>query len=249
LPNRYNANSSKLMLPIAILAGGLATRLGSITTSRPKALIPILNRPFVEWQLELLSSQGLQKVIFCVGHLGSQIEEIIGDGSKFKLNVLYSYDGHNLLGTGGALKRALPLLGKEFFVTYGDSYLQTPLEPIEVAFRDRPNQALMVVYKNDNIGAISNAKFERGLVTRYAKTERVTNLQYIDFGLQILTSEVFQPYADDEPFDLGIVFAALAAKKELAGFEVNLRFFEIGSIEGIQNLEKYLKDRSDHELC
>jgi MurNAc alpha-1-phosphate uridylyltransferase len=237
-----------IVLPIAILAGGLATRLGPLTTERPKALIQILDRPFVEWQLNLLSSQGLRKVIFCVGHLGSQIEDIVGDGSKFNLNITYSYDGPTLLGTGGAIKRALDLLGEKFLVTYGDSYLPMDLQSVEKTYRESKKPSLMAVYKNNNAWDRSNVRFEDGLVTKYAKDGSTDGLQYIDFGLQAFKREIFDEYPHDRPFDLGIVLAELADKEKLAGYEAKSRFFEVGSLAGIQDLENYLDDRSGIEL-
>src|SRR6478736_5337594 len=123
------------MLPVAILAGGLATRLGGLTRGKPKALLPVANRPFIIHQLELLHSQGIERVVLCVCHLGEQIESAVGDGRDFGLTVEYSFDGNELLGTGGALRQALPRLGTEFFVAYGASYLPCQFGQVEAAYR------------------------------------------------------------------------------------------------------------------
>ena len=112
-----------MSLTVAILAGGTATRLLPITENVPKALVDVSGEPFIVRQLHYLRCQGLTRVVLCVGHLGEQIKTIVGEGSDFGLEVYYSWDGPRLLGTGGALKRALPLLGEQFFVFYGDSYL------------------------------------------------------------------------------------------------------------------------------
>ena len=100
----------KAMLPVAILAGGLASRLQPLTRHTPKSLVVVAGRPFIFHQLELLHSQGVRRVVLCVGHLGEQIEAAVGDGRRFGLDVEYSFDGSRLLGTGGALKRAIRAL-------------------------------------------------------------------------------------------------------------------------------------------
>src|ERR1700734_2407964 len=110
------------MLPVAVLAGGAASRLHPLTKATPKSLVEVAGKPFIVHQLNLLRREGVERVVLCVGHLGEKIEEFVGD---------------RLLGTGGALRHALPLLGKAFFVLYGDSYLDVALRPIELAFQRR----------------------------------------------------------------------------------------------------------------
>src|SRR5512133_904030 len=100
--------------PVAILAGGLATRLRPITETIPKSLIEVCGEPFIAHQLRLLRSRGIEEVVLCIGYLGEQIEKVIGTGSAFGLRVRYSFDGKELLGTGGAIRRALDLLGEDF---------------------------------------------------------------------------------------------------------------------------------------
>ncbi|MDB5303834.1 MAG: rfbF 2 [Phycisphaerales bacterium] len=110
-------------VPVTLLAGGLATRLRPITQAVPKALVDVGGRPFIDHQLSLLQRHGVRDVVLCLGHLGAQVEEYIGDGSRYGLNVRYSYDGETLVGTAGALRWALPMLGDVFWVMYGDSYM------------------------------------------------------------------------------------------------------------------------------
>lgn len=111
------------MLTVAILAGGLATRLRPITGTVPKSLLEVNGEPFVIHQLRLLQSKGVRRVVLCVGHLGEQVERAVGSGSALGVQVDYSFDGPVLRGTAGAIKNALPQLGEAFFVMYGDSYL------------------------------------------------------------------------------------------------------------------------------
>ena len=139
---------STATFPVAILAGGLATRLRPQTESVPKALIDINGEPFLAHQLRLLRALGIDKVVLCVGYLGEQIVRLVGDGSQFGLQVAYSFDGPALLGTAGAIKQALFLLDESFFVLYGDSYLECDYRAIQTAFERAGKLALMTVYRN-----------------------------------------------------------------------------------------------------
>src|SRR5581483_177601 len=144
------------MLPVAILAGGLATRLRPVTASVPKALLPVAGRPFIAWQLELLAQQGVDQVILCLGFLGEQIQAVVGDGSGFGLGIRYSFDGDQPRGTGGALRHALPSLGEAFFVLYGDSYLPCSFARIQAAYLATQAPALMTVLRNQDCWDKSN---------------------------------------------------------------------------------------------
>ncbi len=124
-----------MTLPVALLAGGLATRLRPLTERMPKILIDVGGQPFAVHQMELLRQQGVTDVVLCVGHLGEQVQATLGDGGRWAIRLQYVFDGPRLLGTGGALRRALPLLGSAFFVMYGDSYLRCPFASVQAAFR------------------------------------------------------------------------------------------------------------------
>jgi NDP-sugar pyrophosphorylase family protein len=227
-------------LPVAILAGGLATRLRPITETIPKALVEVAGRPFAEHQLEWLRDEGTTKVVFCVAHLGDMIRDVIGDGSRFGLSIDYVFDGQPLRGTAGALKRALPALGPAFFVLYGDSMLTCPLKPIELAFRSSGRSGLMTVYRNDDRWDRSNVRFEQGRLLRYDKVNRTPDMHHIDYGLGVLTDTALAFVPPDRPFDLAAVYQHLLAGDDLAGFEVGERFYEIGSPEGLEETRAFL---------
>ena len=148
--------------PVAILAGGLATRLRPVTDKTPKALLSVAGEPFLVHQLRLLHSEGFRKIVICVGYLGEAIEASIGDGRTLGLHIDYSFDGTTLLGTGGALKHALPKLGEKFLVIYGDSYMPVDYAAIVQAFVVSRKPALMTVFENQGRWDASNLWFERG---------------------------------------------------------------------------------------
>lgn len=235
--------AAPLPYSIALLAGGIATRMRPLTERIPKALLEVAGQPFVAHQLALLRDQGIRDVVLCVGHLSDQIEAFVGDGRLYGVRVRYSIDGPTLLGTGGALRRALPLLGDAFFVMYGDSYLPCDFAAVAAAFEHERQPALMTVFRNDNQWDTSNVLYEGGRIVRYDKAARTPEMRHIDYGLSVLTASALTAYPGDEAFDLARVFQDLVARGQLAGAEVPTRFYEIGSPQGLRDTEAWLTGR------
>lgn len=234
-----------MSLPVAILAGGLATRLRPLTARIPKVLVEVAGQPFAVHQLELLRRHGLTDVVFCVGHLGEQVQAALGNGRRWGMNLLYVFDGPVLLGTGGALRRALPWLGESFLVLYGDSYLDCDYAAAEQAFRASGKLGLMTVFYNANQWDRSNVLLVEGQIQRYDKQHPTPDMQYIDYGLGAFHAQVFDGYSRDQPLDLAVVYQDLAAQDQLAGFEVTQRFYEIGSPTGLEETRAFLLQRRD----
>jgi NDP-sugar pyrophosphorylase family protein len=234
------------MLQCVVLAGGIGTRMRPQTEEAPKALLAVLGRPFAEWQLELLAEQGVERVLYSVGYRGEMIRDHVGDGSRWGLEVIYVDEGHQLRGTGGALRLALDLgeLDEAFFVLYGDSYLPVDFGSIERAWEQTPLPALMTVFRNDGQWDASNAIYDDGRVVVYDKdrpADRVDEMLWIDYGLSILTRDVVaERISPDGVTDLADVMRNLSRDGELAGYEVSERFYEAGSPEGLRDLEQYL---------
>ncbi|MEP6669086.1 MAG: nucleotidyltransferase family protein [Chthoniobacter sp.] len=228
-------------IPIAILAGGLATRLRPITEKIPKSLVAVAGEPFLAHQLRLLQARGLRRATLCVGYLGEMIERDFGDGAAFGMELRYSFDGPKLLGTGGALRQALPLLGEEFFVLYGDSYLPIDYSAVLAAYRAGGQPGLMTVFRNEGAWDTSNVHFADGRIVRYDKRERTPEMRHIDYGLGVFRASVFTERPAGEAFDLADVQRDLVAKGALAGHEVFQRFYEIGSHAGLAELENLLR--------
>jgi NDP-sugar pyrophosphorylase family protein len=228
------------MLPVAILAGGLATRLRPLTETIPKSLVEINGEPFLWHQLRLLRANGVRRVVMCLSHLGEQVQAAVGDGREFGMEIDYSFDGAVLLGTAGALKRALPLLGESFFVLYGDSYLPIDWQAVESAFRASGKSGLMTVYPNEGQWDTSNVEFADGRILAYSKRDRTPRMRYIDYGLGAFRSTAFDRVPGGQSWDLATLYGELLAAGELAAFEAPQRFFEIGSFRGIEELSSYL---------
>jgi len=224
------------MLPVAILAGGLGTRLYPLTERVPKALIEINGEPFLAHQLRLLRGRGIERVVLCIGQHGERIREYAGDGARFGLAIGYSTDGPALLGTAGAVRNALPLLGDAFFVVYGDSYLPCSYRDVERAFREAGQPGLMTVYRNEGRWDASNVEFAEGRLVAYDKKNRTERMQHIDYGLGVFTRATFE----GQHTDLADLYGDLLRRDRLAAFEVHERFYEVGSFDGIAELSRYL---------
>jgi len=227
-------------LPVAILAGGLATRLGPVARQTPKCLLDVAGRPFVHHQLRQLHDQGVRRVVLCLGHLGEQVMETVGDGSAFGLEVVYSFDGPELRGTAGAIKRALPVLSSSFFVLYGDSYLECIYTAVQRAYEAAGQLALMTVFRNQGRWDNSNAEFHDGLILAYDKVHHTDGMQYIDYGLGVFDRKAFDIVPEGVTFDLAAVYQEMLRQGKLAGFEVSERFYEIGSVQGLEETRKHL---------
>ena len=232
-----------MSLPVAILAGGLATRLGAAAERTPKSLVDVAGRPFAVHQIEILRAHGLTDIVFLVGHLGEMICDTLGNGERFGVRVRYCFDGPRRLGTGGAILQAMPLLGDRFFVLYGDSYLACDYSAIEAAFLASGKRGLMTVYRNENQLDGSNVLYADGRIVRYDKQQPTPEMHHIDYGLGAFRKSAFAGRAADEAFDLAQAYQALLADEDLAGFEVPERFYEIGSPAGLDETRAYLTSK------
>lgn len=235
------------LYPVAILAGGLATRLHPVTKTIPKALIDINGEPFIAHQLRLLKNNGIERVVMCVGFLGEDIEAYVGNGARFGLSISYSYDATEkgkLLGTGGALKKALPYLDENFFVIYGDSYLPCNYAAVQQAYIQQQRLSLMTVFHNQGLWDKSNVKYVDQQIVIYDKKSTDPELKYIDYGLGIFNQTAFDHIPENTPYDLADLYQALLRQGQLSAFEINQRFYEIGSFTGITEICHFLNEET-----
>jgi len=229
-----------MSLPVVILAGGLATRLRPITEKVPKALVDVAGRPFLEHQIELLKGNAVTDITLCVGYLGEMIRQRYSDGESLGVRIRYSFDGPKLLGTGGAIKKASAHLPDAFFVLYGDSYLPVDYLAAQATFQKAGKPALMTVYANADAWDTSNVWFEDGKIRLYSKREKLPEMRYIDYGLMICAKQIFDSSPRDVAFDLADTLENLSRTGQLAGLEVDQRFYEIGSHAGLAELDRLL---------
>lgn len=225
--------------PVLILAGGLGTRIRDHFPETPKYLVPINGEPFALHQLRLLKKMGFNEIILCVGHKKEPIQKLISDGKQLGLNIRYSEDDENSAGTGGAIKKAAQLVSSPFCVIYGDSYLEFDFQPVYKAFLASKKKALMTVFHNKNELGKSNVGIKDGKIIKFDKENQSSDMEYIDFGFSLFSADAFHELKDTS-FDLSKIIKILISKNELENYIVNYRFYEVGSINGIDELGKHL---------
>ena len=221
-----------------ILAGGLGTRMWPLTETCPKTLLPVLGQPFAWYQMQWLASQGVDEVVYCIGHQGDQIKSYWDTHRSPLRSVQFVDEGQSLRGTAGALRLAFDhgVLDDAFLVLYGDSFLPIQFGPVWSAFEASGLPALMTVLRNEGHWDTSNVIYADGRVLLYDKSPN-HQMRYIDYGLSAFRRETI---ASVQQADLAAVFHDLSLHGELAGFEVHERFYEIGSPSGLRDFEEYL---------
>ncbi len=238
-----------------VLAGGLATRMRPQTLTVPKSLLEVAGRPFVDWQLERLAACGYDRVLMCVGYLGDQVRSRVGTGAQFGLDVQWSEDATTspsdpsqapkLLGTAGALRSALHLLDETFLVTYGDSYLPFDYgEPLKLLEHSEDCDGVMAVYMNSGQWDTSNVVTDGTWVIRYEKGCLDPAYDHIDYGATALRRAIVSSIEPGRACGLDALQHALAARKRLRAFVARDRFFEIGSPDGLAELDRHLRTRT-----
>ncbi len=236
------------LYPVVILAGGLATRLRPITEKIPKALVEVGGHPFIYHQLRLLHSHGIRRIVISAWYRGDMIRDYVGNGNQFDMEVDYVFDGDTPLGTGGAIRMALSVLDSVFFVLYGDSYLPCNYAAIQNYFTARDRPALMTVYHNFGKWDTSNVEMADGMIKQYDKHKKSPLMEYIDYGLGLFTPSVFAKLPAGQPADLAEVYQQLVKENKLLAYDVPERFYEIGSFEGLHELDELLTGDPDQFL-
>jgi NDP-sugar pyrophosphorylase family protein len=236
---------SSVAIQCVILAGGLGTRMRPLTEKLPKTLLPVHGKPFAHYQLSWMARRGVTDVVYCLGDKGHMVRDFVRDGSRWGLRVRYVEDGPVLVGTGGALRRALDeqALADWFLVHYGDSFLPIDLSAVAAGFRGQRRPALMVVYRNQGRFDAGNVQYADGVVRLYQKNPAGDHgaFPYIDYGVSVLSrSVVAERIPPGEPYDLAVLAHALSRGGHLAGMEAAERFYEIGSPAGLSDFEHWL---------
>lgn len=225
-----------------ILAGGLGTRMRPLTETCPKTLLPAGGHPFAYHQLHWLAAQGIDDVVYSIGHQGDLIRRYWADEPSPIRSIRYVDEGEQLRGTAGALRlaREQGALDQSFFVIYGDSFLPVEFDPIWRAFHDSGEPALMTVLRNEGRWDRSNVIYQPGEVVLYDKSA-APGMQYIDYGLSCFRRDTLDEATHS---DLAALFHKLSLQGRLAGYEVHQRFYEIGSPAGLRDFEQYLQKTS-----
>ena len=237
-------------MQVVVLMGGLGTRLSEYTKKTPKSLVEVNGRPFFDYELKLLRHYGFQRFLFLVGYRAEMIEEYYKTGEELGISITYCYDGKELLGTGGAIRRAYPYLEENFLVIYGDSFMDIDYEETLCRFDEglkNGKPALMTVLENGNRFDKSNVVVKDGEIVLYDKQNTTPEMSYIDYGVCVYKKELFEEFPESERFDLAVLQHRLSVEGKLSAHIVTKRFYEIGSPPALKEFGEYARQRFEEK--
>lgn len=233
-------------MQVVVLMGGLGTRLKDFTKDCPKPLVNVNGKPFFEYQLDLLCAWGFKKYLFLIGYKADMIEEYFGNGQDRGITIDYCYDGKDLLGTGGAVRRAFDKLEDDFMLIYGDSFMD--IDYAETIYRyERGKQAgkraLMTVLCNNNRFDKSNVVMSDGKLVLYDKHNPTEDMDYIDYGVCVYEKSLFADYEEGYKFDIAEIQHRLSIEDKMIPQVVTKRFYEIGNPDSLKEFTEYSNKR------
>jgi NDP-sugar pyrophosphorylase family protein len=208
------------------------------TDTIPKPLLPVFGRPFLEYQIELLQTNGITGFLLLVSYLGHLIEEHFGSTYR-GAQIHYSHES-SPLGTGGALKNAAALLDDDFLVLNGDTLLDIDYRAFAAAFRASGVEAMVAAYRNTAANVPSNLAIdENGLVLEYQKQRPAG--EYVDAGVLALRKSALSLVPEDRKCSLEEeTFPKLIQRGQLLGWATDQPFYDMGTPAGMQMLEAHI---------
>ena len=231
-------------MQVVILAGGLGTRLRPRTLTVPKPMVPVLDKPYLYYQLDYLKRQGIREALLLIGYLGEQIRDYFGGGGSLGMALDYSVE-KGLLGTGGALKLVGDKIHDDFFVIYGDSFIPIKYADFESAFRKAGTEGMISVYGDpEGVTTVQGnvALSPDGKVTRYDKKIHDPELMYVEAGVLAFRRDVLRRIPAGQIVSLeNDTYPELIRERQLSGYVTAQRFFDIGTESRIRDMEAWLR--------
>lgn len=230
-----------------ILAGGLGKRLMPLTMDIPKPMVCVFGRPFLEYQIRWLKSNGIREILLLTGYKGDKVQAYFKDGSSLGVILTYSHET-SPLGTGGSLKLAEKKLESSFLLVYGDSFLPIDTAGLIQRFRDVDKTGMIVVYDNQphDAGVPSNIDLDKeGFVARYEKNSKDPLFHYTDAGVSVFKKEVIDFIPKGKKVSLEEeIFPRLVKDRELLGYITRQPFYDIGTRERIKRFEELVSSNT-----
>jgi NDP-sugar pyrophosphorylase family protein len=238
-------------VPMVLLAGGRGTRLAPLTDKVPKSLVDVAGRPFIEHQLRLFQRAGIHELVICVGYRGEQITSRLGSGAHLGLEIHYVCDGPTPSGTGGALRAAGRHLPDVFWVSVGDMFLDLDYRAMFEQFLGSGKPVMMAVIPNRGDRDMSNVLMRDGQLVRYDKGHRVRGMQYIDSGLALVHKRMLDFIPRQGASDLADLLMGLSNRGEIAAFEADIPYRDIGNPAALADTRSYLAQvaHAQHAIC
>tara|TARA_Y100000588_G_scaffold380024_2_gene463242 strand:+ start:1353 stop:2006 length:654 start_codon:yes stop_codon:yes gene_type:complete len=212
-----------------ILAAGRGRRLRPITDRSPKALVEIGGEKLIDRHLRMLASAGIETVVINLGWLGEKIVEHVGSGSRFGLQIVYSPEYQQILETGGGIRRALPILGRDTFWTINADVVTDFVLPVDAISEDAQAELVLVAtpeYKDKGDFDLVDGKVRNGLKPLYTYG-----------GIARYRPEFFSK-TEQEKFSVVPLLREAAERGELAGSIYSGVWHDVGTPERLEQLNR-----------
>jgi histidinol-phosphate phosphatase family protein len=226
-----------------ILAGGRGERMRPWTDLRPKPMLEIAGKPFLEHLIELLRDQGFERVLLLLGYLPEPVQNYFGDGRRWGVRIEYSVTGVEDL-TGQRLRQAEAKLDDCFLLLYCDNYWPLRMDRMWERFLAANVPAMLTVYSNKDDYTKDTLKVDAaGFVTHYDKQRRTAGLKGTEISYAILRKELLRRLpAGNVSFEEAL-FPALAQERQLAAYLTDHRYYSIGGLARLPLTEIFLMRR------
>jgi NDP-sugar pyrophosphorylase family protein len=233
--------------PVVILAGGKGTRIRALFPDVPKPLIPIKNKPFLDWQIELLRAQGFHDFVLCTGYLSDQIRDYFGDGSSRMININYSEETQPL-GTAGAIKNAASYFFQTTLILNGDTYLITDYQSLFERHQQLVRQygaiaSLILVQRSDTERYGSVLLDVNSVVTGFQEKSVASGAGLVNAGAYFIEPAFlnFIPPYQNVSLENDIFPQAISDDLGLYGIQIDASFIDMGTSAGLDELANTLR--------
>jgi histidinol-phosphate phosphatase family protein len=211
-----------------ILAGGRGERMRPLTDLRPKPMIEVCGKPFLEYQITMLRDQGFKRVLLLLGYLPDVVRDYFGDGSKWGLEIDYSITDVEDK-TGRRLKLAENKIEDLFFLLYCDNYWPMPMDRMWRRFLEAAAPMMVTVYSNkDNYTKSVLRVDDSGFVVAYDKTRKTPDLQGTEISYAIMRKELVAGLPNENIGLEETLFPPLISRRQLAAFVTHHRYYSVG---------------------
>lgn len=224
-----------------VLAAGFGTRMGDLTKTRPKPLLPVSGRTLIDRSLDLLEEAGVPSAVINLHYLGDMIRDHLGD--RISPDIAFSAEDP-ILETGGGVVKALPLLGKAPFITLNSDAVfagPNPIATLTEAWNTTDAEALLLFVSTANAYAYTRSG-DFFLDSDGAHPRRRGSADHAPFvyaGAQIISPDALRGYSE-EPFSMNLVWDQLLAKGRLRAVCYPGQWVDVGTPEGLAQAEQVL---------
>ena len=224
-----------------ILAGGRGTRMRPITNDRPKPMVPILGRPFLEYQVEQLREQGFERILLLLGYLPEVVQAHFGDGGEWGVKIEYAITDPDHL-TSSRVARARSLIDPCFLLMYCDNFWPMQIERMWRRFQVARKPGMITVYRNSDAysrGCV--ALDENDNVSVFDRLRLADGLTGVEISYAILTDLALELLPEQDTLFEEAIYTPLAKQGRLAAYVSDHRYYSVGSLPRLASTAAFMR--------